>query len=407
MSEAYDVLIVGGGHGGAAAAMALRHNGFAGSIAIAGAEPELPYDRPPLSKDYLLGEKPFERMVFRSAEAWAERGVELLLDSSVISLDAAAHRVVTAGGRSIGYGKLIWAAGGIPFSLSCEGAATRGVHSIRTRADVDRLRGELPDARRAVVVGGGYIGLEAAAALTKLGLQVTLVEARDRVLNRVAGEPLSRFFEQEHRARGVDVRLGAQVELIEGSGRVEGVRLASGELLPAEMVIVGIGIAAASNALDQAGAEGGNGVRVDSRCRTSLPDIFAIGDCAEHRNRFAGGEWVRLESVQNATDQAGVAVKTICGIDAQYDAVPWFWSNQYDLKLQTVGLSQRHDEIVTRGDPATRSFSLVYLAQGRVIALDCVNATRDFVQGRGLVVAGAAPDRAALADPAVPLKSLA
>jgi 3-phenylpropionate/trans-cinnamate dioxygenase ferredoxin reductase subunit len=184
------------------------------------------------------------------------------------------------------------------------------------------------------------------------------------------------------------------------------VRLASGELLPADLVIVGIGIAAASRALEQAGAEAGNGVRVDAQCRTSLPDIFAVGDCAEHCNRFAGGAWVRLESVQNATDQAAVAAKTICGIAAEYDALPWFWSNQYDLKLQTIGLSQRHDQIVTRGDPATRSFSIVYLAQGRVIALDCVNATRDYVQGRALVLSGAAPNPTALADPAVPLKSL-
>jgi 3-phenylpropionate/trans-cinnamate dioxygenase ferredoxin reductase subunit len=406
VSEYFDVLIVGGGHGGAAAAMALRHNGFAGTIAIAGAELELPYDRPPLSKDYLLGEKPFERMVFRSADAWADKGVVLLPGTCVTAVDAAAHLVETAAGRTIGYGRLIWAAGGTALRLPCAGGALGGVHVIRSRADVDRLRSELTNARRAVVVGGGYIGLETAAALTKLGIQVTLVEAQDRVLNRVAGQPLSRFFESEHRARGVDVRLGAQVERIEGTARADGVRLTSGELLPADMVIVGIGIAAASRALEQAGAQAGNGVRVDAQCRTSLPDIFAIGDCAEHRNRFAAGAWVRLESVQNATDQAGVAARTICEIAADYDAIPWFWSNQYDLRLQTMGLSQHHDAIVTRGDPATRSFSLVYLAQGRVIALDCVNATRDYVQGRGLVLSGAALDPAALADPAVPLKSL-
>jgi 3-phenylpropionate/trans-cinnamate dioxygenase ferredoxin reductase subunit len=405
VSEHYDVLIVGGGHGGAAAAMALRHNGFAGSIAIAGAEPDLPYDRPPLSKDYLAGEKPFERMVFRSADAWAERGVQLLLGTRVESVDPAAHRV-SAAGRPIGYGKLIWAAGGTALTLPCDGSAIRGVHSIRCRADVDRLRSELPDARRVVVIGGGYIGLEAAAALTSLGLAVTLIEAQDRVLNRVAGEPLSRFFEAEHRRHGIDVRLLTSVAAIEGETKVEGIRLASGEMLPADLVIVGIGIAAAAGALREAGAEYGNGVRVDGQCRTSLPDVYAIGDCAEHRNRFAGGAWVRLESVQNATDQAAVAAKSICGIEAQYDAIPWFWSNQFDLKLQTVGLGQRHDVIVTRGDPATRSFSLVYLAQGRVIALDCVNATRDYVQGRALVAAGAAPEPAALADPSVPLKSL-
>jgi 3-phenylpropionate/trans-cinnamate dioxygenase ferredoxin reductase component len=407
VSENFDVLIVGGGHGGAAAAMALRHNGFAGSIAIAGAEPDLPYDRPPLSKDYLSGEKPFERMVFRSIEAWAEKGVELIPDTRVTRVDPQARQVTTSRERQIGYGKLIWAAGGIPLPLRCPGAGLRGVHSIRLREDVDRLKSEISRPRRIVVIGGGYIGLEAAAVLVKLGHAVTLVEAQDRVLNRVAGPPLSRFFEAEHRARGVDIRLGSQVEQLEGTLDIDGVRLGSGETVPADTVIVGIGIAANARELQAAGADYGNGVRVDGQCRTSLPDVYAIGDCAEHRNRFAGGEWVRLESVQNATDQAAVAAKTICGVAAEYDSVPWFWSNQYDLRLQTVGLGQRHDSIVTRGDPASRSFSLVYLREGRVIALDCVNATRDYVQGRALVAAGAAPDPAALADPAVPLKGLA
>lgn len=406
MSESYDVLIVGGGHGGAAAAMALRHNGFTGSIAIAGAEPHLPYDRPPLSKDYLAGEKPFERMVFRSADAWAEHGIALLPGTQITRVDPAAHSVSATALLTIGYGKLIWAAGGIPLRLPCAGGDLPGVHVIRTRADVDGLTSALRHGRKVVVIGGGYIGLEAAAVLVKLGLSVTLVEAQDRVLSRVAGAPLSRFFEAEHRAHGVDVRLGALVADVVGHRHVEGVRLSSGETLPADVVIVGIGIAASALALQSAGADYGNGVRVDAQCRTSLPDVFAIGDCAEHRNRFAGGEWVRLESVQNATDQAAVAARTICGIPAEYGAVPWFWSNQYDLKLQTVGLSQRHDAIVTRGDPASRSFSLVYLREGRVIALDCVNATRDYAQGRALVSAGAVPDAESLADPEVPLKSL-
>ena len=408
MSEHFDVLIVGGGQGGAAAAMALRHNGFAGSIGIAAAEPELPYDRPPLSKDYLAGDKPFERMVFRSAEAWAERGVALLLGTQIARVDAAAHDVLTAAGGRIGYGKLIWAAGGTPLRLGCPGTDLAGIHSIRTKAEVDRIIGELPQVRRAVVIGGGYIGLEAAAVLTKLGKQVTLVEAQGRVLSRVAGEPLSRFYDAEHRRQGVDVRLGTGVDgFIGEGGRVAGVRLTGSEIVPAELVIVGIGIGAEAGPLIEAGAEVGNGVRVDGQCRTSLPDIYAIGDCAQHRNRFAGGAWVRLESVQNANDQAGVAARSICGGGPDYDAVPWFWSNQYDLRLQTVGLSQRRDDLVIRGDPATRSFSIVYLAEGRVIALDCVNATRDYVQGRALVLAGTRADRAQLADAAVPLKSLA
>jgi 3-phenylpropionate/trans-cinnamate dioxygenase ferredoxin reductase component len=257
-----------------------------------------------------------------------------------------------------------------------------------------------------VVIGGGYIGLEAAAVLAKFGKQVVLIEALDRVLARVAAEPLSRFFEAEHRAQGVDIRLGASVACLEGEDRVTGVRLADGAVIPAEMVIVGIGIVPEVAPLLQAGAAGGDGVLVDGQCRTSLPDVFAIGDCARHANRFADGAAVRLESVQNASDQAAVAARTILGHEVEYDAVPWFWSNQYDLKLQTVGLSIGHDATILRGDPANRSFSLVYLRAGRVIALDCVNMVKDYVAGRRLVSEGAAPDPARIADPAVPLKEL-
>ncbi|MFW2850819.1 NAD(P)/FAD-dependent oxidoreductase [Sphingomonas sp. TX0543] len=406
--ERFDVLIVGGGHGGAQAAVALRQRKFAGTIAIVGDEPELPYERPPLSKDYLSREKEFERILIRPATFWAEKQVEMLLGHRVASVDPAAHRVTAADGMAIGYGTLIWATGGSPRRLTCDGHALAGVHAVRTRADVDRLMGELETTRRVVVIGGGYIGLEAAAVLSKLEKQVTVLEALPRVLARVAGEPLSRFYEAEHRAHGVEVRLGATVSCIEErDGAVSGVRLADGEVLPCEMVIVGIGIVPAVEPLLAAGATGGNGVDVDAFCRTSLPDIYAIGDCAAHANGFAGGAHIRLESVQNANDQATTVAKAIMGEPVPYDAVPWFWSNQYDLKLQTVGLSTGHDQVVLRGDTATRSFSLLYLKQGRVIALDCVNATRDYVQGRALVLAGSviAPER--LADASVPLKELA
>ncbi|MBU3078201.1 FAD-dependent oxidoreductase [Sphingomonas sp. XMGL2] len=403
----YDVLIVGAGHGGAQAALALRQAKFAGSIAIVGDEPEPPYERPPLSKDYLAGDKPFERILIRPAGFWGERDVALLLGRRVTAIDPEARRVTTADGATIGYGRLIWAGGGAPRRLSCAGGDLAGVHAIRTRADVDRLIAELPATRRVVVVGGGYIGLEAAAVLTKSGKQVTLVEALDRVLARVAGPALSRFYEEEHRRHGVDLRLSAAVAGIEGAdGRATGVRLADGAVLPAEMVIVGIGIVPAVAPLLAAGAAGGDGVTVDDHCRTSLPDIFAVGDCAAHANRFADGAVIRLESVQNANDQATTAARFIAGQPQPYDAIPWFWSNQYDLRLQTVGLSGGHDAAVLRGDPATRAFSLVYLKEGRVIALDCVNATRDYVQGRALILGRVHPDPAALADAQVPLKSL-
>ncbi len=402
----YDIVIVGAGHGGAQAAIALRQAKFEGTIAIVGDEPELPYERPPLSKEYLSGDKAFERILIRPAAFWDERNVAMLLNRRVVTVDADAHVLTIADGTTVGYGILIWATGGAPRRIGCAGNDLVGVHTVRTRADADRMTAELADVTQAVVIGGGYIGLEAAAVLSKFGKKVVLLEALDRVLARVAGEPLSRFYEAEHRAHGVDVRLGVAVDCIEGVGKVSGVRMHDGEVIPAQMVIVGIGIIPAVEPLIAAGAEGGNGVAVDAQCRTSLLDAFAIGDCALHSNGFADGMPIRLESVQNANDQATLVAKTIMGAELAYDAVPWFWSNQYDLKLQTVGLSTGFDATVVRGDPATRSFSVVYLKEGRVIALDCVNATKDFVQGRKLVVDRMSPDVAKLADAGVLLKEL-
>ncbi|GAA1826546.1 FAD-dependent oxidoreductase [Pseudonocardia ailaonensis] len=406
-SGRYDVVIVGAGHGGAHAAAALRQHGFAGSVAMVGDEPRLPYERPPLSKDYLSGETPFEQLLLHPPAFWQERDVEILTDRRVTTVDARAHRVRCDDGTVLEYGHLVWATGGTPRTLSCPGHDLGGVHTVRTVADSDRLRAELPAVTRAVVVGGGYIGLEAAAVLRAAGKHVTVVEAQDRVLARVAGAPLSRFYEALHRTHGVDLRLGASVERLEGASRVAGVRLADGELLPCELVIVGIGIVPAVAPLRAAGAAGSDGVVVDERCRTTLPDVFAIGDCAAHRNRFADDAVIRLESVQNAHDQAAVVARILAGTDARYDAVPWFWSKQYDLRLQTVGLSTGHDATVVRGDPATGRFSVVYLREGRVVALDCVNAVKDYVQGRKLVAARARVDPALLADPALPLKELA
>ncbi len=404
----HDVLIVGAGHGGAQAAIALRQHGFRGSIALVGAEPDLPYERPPLSKEYLAGEKDRERLLIRPAAFWQEREVEMRLGRRVVAVDAAAKRAIVADGEVLAWNALVWAAGGTPCRLACEGGDLSGVHTVRSRADVDLILAELPGVERVAVIGGGYIGLESAAVLRGRGRQVTLIEAVDRLLSRVTGPPISHFYAAEHRARGVDVRTKAAVEAIVGeAGAATGVRLVGGEVVAADMVIVGIGISAAVEPLLAAGAVGGNGVHVDGCCRASLPEVYAIGDCAAHENRFAGGARIRLESVQNAHDQAVTAAKAILGRPEPYDAIPWFWSNQYDLKLQTVGLHHGHDDLVVRGDPGARSFSAVYLRDGRVVALDCVNAVKDYVQGRKLILGGVRADKTALANPDIPLKALA
>ncbi|MET3469689.1 3-phenylpropionate/trans-cinnamate dioxygenase ferredoxin reductase subunit [Novosphingobium sp. 1529] len=403
-----DVVIVGAGHGGAQAAIALRQNGFEGSILVIGREPELPYERPPLSKEYLARDKTFERIMIRPGAFWQDKGVEMALGHEVVAVDPEARSLRTADGATLSYGNLIWATGGDARRLSCAGHDLAGVHGVRTRADADRLMAELDaGAKRAVVIGGGYIGLEAAAVLTKLGCHVTLLEALPRVLARVAGEALSTFYQDEHRAHGVDLRTEVAVDCLEGDGtKVTSVRLADGHVLPADLVIVGIGIIPQVGPLLAAGAAGGNGVDVDEYCRTSLPHIYAIGDCAAHANDFADGAVIRLESVQNANDQATTAAKAICGTLVPYKATPWFWSNQYDLRLQTVGLSTGHDLAVLRGDPATRSFSVVYLKQGKVIALDCVNMVKDYVQGKKLVEARSPIAAERLADASVPLKDM-
>lgn len=404
----FDCLIVGGGHAGAQAAILLRQLKFEGTIGLISAEPDLPYERPPLSKDYLAGEKAFERILLRPANFWQEQNIDLILGERVKAILPDEHKLVTAGDAEYGYGKLIWAGGGAARRLSCPGSTAKGLHTVRTREDVDALMASLPNVERFAIIGGGYIGLEAAAVLSKLGKQVTLIEALDRVLARVAGPELSAFFEAEHRAHGVDVRLSTAVEAIEtdDQNRITGVQLGDGTVIPADEVIVGIGIVPETGPLIMAGASGGNGVDVDEYCQTSLPDIYAIGDCAAHENRYAAGRRMRVESVQNANDQARTAVQHILGNPAPYDAVPWFWSNQYDLRLQTIGLSVAYDDCVTRGDPATRSFSIVYLRQGQVVALDCVSRTKDYVQGRALVLAGARVDREQLANGDIPLKEL-
>ncbi|RIV87992.1 NAD(P)/FAD-dependent oxidoreductase [Aurantiacibacter zhengii] len=402
-----DVLIVGTGHAGAQVAVSLRQHGFEGKVTMLSRDRELPYERPPLSKEYLARDKPFERIMIRPARFWEDKGIDLRLEADVVGIDPVAHVAKLRNRGSLRYGKLIWAGGGDPRLMNCPGADLANIHSVRTRADVDAIMAAIDGgARRVVVIGGGYIGLEAAAVLRKLNCKVTVLEAQPRVLCRVAGEDLSQFFHEEHRRQGVDLRLETAVSSFKGEdGSVTSVQLADGANILADLVIVGIGILPSVEPLIAAGAEGQNGVDVNQFCQTTLPDIYSVGDCAAHKNAYADGARIRLESVQNANDMATVVAKSICGQSSAYDAVPWFWSNQYDLRLQTVGLSIGHDATVLRGEPAERKFSVIYLKDGRVLALDCVNSTRDYVEGRKLVEARAKVCRNELANAQVPLKS--
>jgi len=404
-----DIVIVGAGHSGAQCAIALRQNGFAGTIVVIGREPDYPYERPPLSKEYFAREKTFERLYIRPPAFWAEKGIAFRLRTEVIAVDAEAKALTLSSGANLGYGRLIWATGGDPRRLTCAGSDLAGVHTVRTREDCDALMAEIDAGiTNIVVIGGGYIGLEVAATLAKLQRNVVLLEALPRVLARVAGEELSAFYETEHRNNGVHLCTGVTVDYLEGDGhRVTGVKLADGRTIPAEAVIVGIGIIPAVAPLIAAGASGTDGVAVDEHCRTSLLDVYAIGDCAAFACDYAGGAVMRVESVQNANDMATCVAKAICGETKRYKAFPWFWSNQYDLRLQTAGINLGYDSAVVRGDPAERAFSVVYLKDGKVVALDCVNMVKDYVQGRRLIENGATPDLDQLADMTTPLKELA
>jgi len=402
-----DVLIVGAGQSGAQVAMSLRRGGFDGSILIVGREPDAPYERPPLSKDYFSGKKVPNQLLLRQPDFWKNNQIDLVLGSSIVSINADKHIAETDSGELYNYGKLVWATGGEARRLNIPGSDLNGIHVIRTRHQVDALKSELESAQTVAVIGGGYVGLEAAAVMNKMGKDVTIIEVEKRVLARVAAEPISRFYEAEHRSQGVTILTGVGAREMKGhNGRVTSVVLDTGEHVAADIVIVGIGLVPSQQVLEAAGAKCANGVEVDAFCRTSLVNVFSSGDCACHPNKFFGGNMVRLESVPNAVDQAKTIASVILGVPEPYETLPWFWSNQYDLKLQTAGLNHGYDSTVLRGDPASRSFSLVYFREGQVIAIDAINSVKDFIGGKKLVDKGIRPDLERIADPTVLLKSL-
>lgn len=392
------VVIVGAGHAGGMAAAQLRQCGYSGPLVMVGAEAVLPYQRPPLSKAWLKGELDDARLYLKPDAYYTEQSLDCRLSASALALDAAARSLELSNGERLSYRTLILATGAEPLTLKMEGHALEGVLTLRTLADAQALRTGAVAGARAVIVGGGYIGLEAAASLRQMGLDVVLLEAAPRVLGRVAGPEVSAFYEQEHRARGVDLRVNACVSALHGDGtRVSGVRLASGELLPADIVLVGIGVRPAMGLAQQAGLVCEDGIVVDEDMRTSDANVFAIGDCV-YRPLAQYGRSARLESVHNAVEGARIAAAVIAGRPRPSCDVPWFWSDQYDLKLQTAGLLTGYDETVLRGDPAARSFAVYYLREGRLLAVDAVNAMADFLCGKKLAGSGVALDVQALRE---------
>lgn len=403
--ESYDVVIVGGGHAGATVAVELVTHGFAGTVAIVNAEDVPPYERPPLSKAYLKGEATQESLLIRDDEYWRESGVTLLLGQRVVRLDAAQKIVETEQGRSIGYSTLVWAAGGSARRLGIDGEDLPGVHNLRTLQDAHDIKASLDTAEHYVIVGGGFVGLEAAAVLSTAGIEVTVLEAQDRLLARVTGTTVSEYFLGRHTDAGVDVRRNSQVTRIDSTdGRVTGVTLATEEQILADHVLVAVGLETSVAPLLEAGADGIAGVDVDRYGKTSLDGVFAAGDCvAFPYDRHPTGK-VRLESIQNAVEQAKSVALSIIGQPVAYDPQPWFWSNQYDIKFKTVGLAIGYDTTVVRGDSASGSFSVVYLEGDTIVAVDTLNQMRDYVGARTAV--GRRVDVDKLADEAHKLKDI-
>lgn len=395
------IVIVGAGHAAGVAAASLREQGYAGAIVVVGEESAAPYQRPPLSKNYLAGEMRAEQLLLKPASFYAERGIELELGKRVEAIERASHALRLADGTALEYSRLLLATGSRPRRLSIPGVDLPGVHYLRALADVDAIRAAIAPGKRMVVIGGGYIGLEAAAVAVKAGMQVCVLEAAERILGRVSGPIVADFFAAEHRRMGVDIRCGVRIEAISGSARVELVESSQGAI-PADLVIVAVGIVPNVELAQAAGLACDNGIVVDEYTRTVDPDIHAAGDCSNHPNGLLGSR-LRLESVQNAVDQARAAASNLCGKPRAYCELPWFWSNQYDLRLQINGLSQGHDAVLVRGTPEARSFSVMYLRAGRLIAVDTVNAPRDHLAFRKLLANGGAVDAERLTDPTTAL----
>ncbi len=397
------IVVVGAGQAGASLVAKLRALGHTGAITLIGAEPFPPYQRPPLSKAYLLGQMERERLFLRPEEYYAEQNIDLRLGTEVTGIDAAARRV-TLDGETLPYDALVLTTGATPNRLPAAiGGDLGGVYVVRGLADIDAMAPEFAEGRRLLIVGGGYIGLEAAAVAAQKGLSVTLIEMGERILQRVASPQTSDYFRALHQAHGVDIREGVGLTHLTGEGRVSGAVLSDGSELPVDFVIAGIGVQPGTALAEAAGLDLENGIKTDELGRTSDKHIWAAGDCASFPWR---GARIRLESVPNAIDQAEAVAENLLGAGKPYVAKPWFWSDQYDVKLQMAGLNTGYDQVVRRPGAKPGAESYWYFAGDALLAVEAMNEPRAYMVGKRLIETGKSPDRAALADPDTDLKSL-
>ncbi len=404
------LVIVGAGHAGSELAVSARQNGWPGRITLLGEESVLPYQRPPLSKAWLAGQVDADGLLLRPRSAYDTARIELMTGARLQAIDRASRRLVLADGSALAYDKLALCTGGRPRPLSCAGLAPgqrpRNLHYLRHMADAEGIRAQLRPGARVLIIGGGYVGLEVAASARGLGAEVTLLELQPRVLARVAGPEVSAFYERVHRAAGVDLRTGTELASVEVEDhRVRAVVCRDGARLPVDLVVAGLGMLPNVEAARAAGLADEGGIAVDELSRTRDPDVLAAGDCTLQFSRLYGRE-LRIESVPNALEQARAAGSWLGGKPRPNRAVPWFWSDQYALKLQMAGLSQGHERCVLRGDPATQSFSAFYVAGERLLAVDAVNRPADFMLAKRALAQACTVDAARLADESVPLKDL-
>jgi 3-phenylpropionate/trans-cinnamate dioxygenase ferredoxin reductase subunit len=400
MSET--IVVIGAGHAGAQIVESLRSGGFDGKLILIGDEAHRPYDRPSTSKELLSGGIELERIFLKREQFYADKAIELRLGSIATAVDAAKRTVTLSTGEVLPYDKLVIATGARARRLQAPGADLDGVFYLRSLADSQAIGARLGPGKRLAIVGGGYVGLEVAASATKLGCKVTVIEMLERLLARVAGTQVADFYADVHRAAGVDFHFGVAIERFVGEGSVKAVRLTDGREIPADVVVVGIGAIPNTELAVTAGLAVENGIVVDDCGRTTDPAIFAVGDATNHPNNLLRTR-LRLESVPAAMGQARAAASAILGNPKPFHEIPWFWSDQYDIKLQIVGMSEIGDEVVLRGKPQDRHFAAFYLRKGKIVAVNAINSGKDFIQGRKLVAEGRQPDPAKLADPAVPL----